>query len=263
MLTDIESFDFTKINMHDPYEVNDNLFKVDLSQDKLKPIMLVLKDLQVLSFTNNMIILSLKSKENIKKIFDDMDTHVVKLIQEKKITKKIRAKFNYRQLTSSFSNKDLTCDILSLNVDLKSENYKTDIYQRMNKKLSTEEATNIMKDNSKVDLVLEIVSVLFNKEEGFIYLENVVRQMKVRKVKPKRIEKLEYSFVDTESESEDDNIQSENKDENEDENKNEDEDENEDRESKSTDDDCLLNTHKVESDEDININIDTDTSCSD
>ena len=130
MFTDIESFDFTKINMHDPYEVNDNLFKVDLSQDKLKPIMLVLKDLHVLSFTNDMIILSLKSKENIKKIFDDIDTHVVKLIQEKKITKKIKAKFNYRQLTSSYTNKELSCDILSLNVDLKSQDYKTEIYQK-------------------------------------------------------------------------------------------------------------------------------------
>ena len=261
MLTDIESFDFTKINMHDPYEVNDNLFKVDLSQDKLKPIMLVLKDLQVLSFTNDTIILSLKSKENIKKIFDDIDTHVVKLIQEKKIIKKLKAKFNYRQLTSSFSNKDLTCDILSLNVDLKSENYKTDIYQRMNKKLSTDEAINLMKDNSKVDLILEIVSVLFNKEEGFIYLENVVRQMKVRKVKPKRIQKLEYSFIDTESsESEDDiNIQIENED-----NEN---DNDEDQRSKSTDDDCLLNTHKIHSDEDedenIDINLDSETSNSD
>lgn len=261
MLTDIESFDFTKINMHDPYEVNDNLFKVDLSQDKLKPIMLVLKDLQVLSFTNDTIILSLKSKENIKKIFDDIDTHVVKLIQEKKIIKKLKAKFNYRQLTSSFSNKDLTCDILSLNVDLKSENYKTDIYQRMNKKLSTDEAINLMKDNSKVDLILEIVSVLFNKEEGFIYLENVVRQMKVRKVKPKRIQKLEYSFIDTESsESEDDiNIQIENED-----NEN---DNDEDQRSKSTDDDCLLNTNKIHSDEDedenIDINLDSETSNSD
>lgn len=261
MLTDIESFDFTKINMHDPYEVNDNLFKVDLSQDKLKPIMLVLKDLQVLSFTNDTIILSLKSKENIKKIFDDIDTHVVKLIQEKKIIKKLKAKFNYRQLTSSFSNKDLTCDILSLNVDLKSENYKTDIYQKMNKKLSTDEAINLMKDNSKVDLILEIVSVLFNKEEGFIYLENVVRQMKVRKVKPKRIQKLEYSFIDTESsESEDDiNIQTENED-----NYN---DNDEDQRSKSTDDDCLLNTHKIHSDEDedenIDINLDSETSNSD
>jgi hypothetical protein len=202
-------------------------------------------------------------KAKLKKIFDDIDTHVVKLIQEKKITKKLKTKFNYRQLTSSFSNKDLTCDILSLNVDLKSENYKTDIYQRMNKKLSTEEATNIMKDNSKVDIVLEIVSVLFNKEEGFIYLENVVRQMKVRKVKPKRIEKLEYSFVDTESsESEDGidiNIQIEDDDDD------DDDDENEDKESKSTDDDCLLNTHKVVSDEDknIDINIDSDTSSSD
>jgi hypothetical protein len=254
MLTDIESFDITRINMHDPYEVNDNLFKVDLSQDKLKPIMLILKDLQVLSFTNDMIILSLKSKENIKKMFDDIDTHIVKLIQEKKITKKLKTKFNYRQLTSSYSNKELTCDILSLNVDLKSEHYKTEIFQRMNKKLSTDEAVNIMKDNSKVDLVLEVVSVLFNKEEGFIYLENVVRQMKVRKVKPKRVEKLEYSFVDTESEesdhSDDEQIQLEL------------EEDDEDEKSKSTDDDCLLNTHKVESDEEENldINIDSDTS---
>lgn len=253
MLTDIESFDITRINMHDPYEVNDNLFKVDLSQDKLKPIMLVLKDLQVLSFTNDMIILSLKSKENIKKMFDDIDTHIVKLIQEKKITKKLKTKFNYRQLTSSYANKELTCDILTLNVDLKSDYYKTEIYQRINKKLSIEEAVNIMKDNSKVDLVLEVVSVLFNKEEGFIYLENIVRQMKVRKVKPKRVEKLEYSFVDTESEesnhSDDEQIQLEL------------ENEDEDERSKSTDNDCLLNTHKVESEEeDLNINIDSDTS---
>ena len=154
--------------------------------------------------------------------------------------KKLKTKFNYRQLTSSFSNKELTCDILSLNVDLQSEHYKTEIYQRMNKKLSTEEAINMMKDNSKVDLVLEVISVLFNKEEGFIYLENIVRQMKVRKVKPKRVEKLEYSFVDTESEESDDDIQIEDE--------------------KSTDNDCLLNTHKVESDEDLDINIDSETS---
>jgi len=250
MLTDIEFFDLTKINMHDPYEVNDDLFKVDLSVDKLPPIMIVLKDLQVLSFTTDTIILSLKSKENIKKILDEFDTYVVKLIQEKKITKKLKAKFNYRQLTSSFS-KDLTYDILSLNVNTKSEHYKTDIYQNMNKKLSIEDAINLMKDNSRVDLILEISSVLFNKKEGFIYLENVVRQMKVRKVKPKRIEKLEYSFIDTESDDSEDDSKDNSKIENNDE--------------KSTDDDCLLNTHKVQSDEDenIDINIDTETSNSD
>ena len=92
MLTDINFFDLSKINIHDPYEVNENLLKIDLSQDKLKPIMLVLKDLQVLSFTNDMIILSLKSKENIKKVFDDLDSHIVSVIQEKKITKKLKGR---------------------------------------------------------------------------------------------------------------------------------------------------------------------------
>lgn len=249
MLTDINFFDLSKINIHDPYEVNDNVLKIDLSHDKLKPIMLVLTDLQVLSFTNDMIILSLKSKENIKKVFDDLDSHIVSVIQEKKITKKLKTKFNYRQLTSSFSNKDLTCDILSLNVNLNSDSYKTEIFQKANKKLSNEEALFLMKDNAKVDLVLEVVSVVFNKQEGFIYLENIVRQMKVKKIKPRRIEKLQYSFVDTDSsessESEHNDKLKEDK---------------SDKSNESNDDDCLINTHKVETDdEDIDIHLDLDS----
>ena len=253
MLTDINFFDLSQINIHDPYEVNENLLKIDLSHDKLKPIMLVLKDLQVLSFTNDMIILSLKSKESIKKVFDDLDSHIVSVIQEKKITKKLKTKFNYRQLTSTYTNKDTQCDILSLNVDLKSENYKTEIFQKANKKLSNDDALFLMKDNAKVDLILEVVSVVFNKQEGFIYLENIVRQMKVKKIKPRRIEKLQYSFVDTdssESEVSDD-----------------DEDLKEEKYSYklsgSNDDDCLINTHIVETDdENIDIQLDSNSETS-
>lgn len=253
MLTDINSFDSSKINIHDPYEVNDNILKIDLSQEKLKPIMLVLKDLQVLSFTNDMIILSLKSKENIKKIFDDLDSHIVSVIQEKKITKKLKTKFNYRQLTSTYSHKDITCDILSLNVNLNSESFKTEIYQKANKKISNEDAVILMKDNSKVDLILEIVGIIFNKQEGFIYLENVVRQMKVKKIKPRRIEKLLYSFIDTDSDSVD-SVDSEEQEKQ----------ENSSDSSESNDDDCLINTHKVESDdEDLDIQLDSETSTSD
>ena len=112
----------------------------------------------------------------------------------------------------------------------------------------------IMKDNTKVDVILEVISVVFNKQEGFIYLENLVRQMKVKKIKPRRIEKLQYSFVDTDSSDSDVS--------------NNDEDLKEefsDNLSESNDDDCLVNTHKVETDdeEDIDIHLDSETSCSD
>jgi hypothetical protein len=245
MLTDINFFNSSKINIHDPYEVNENLLKIDLSQDKLKPIMLVLKDLQVLSFTNDMIILSLKSKENIKKVFDDLDSHIVSVIQEKKITKKLKTKFNYRQMTSTYTNKDTQCDILTLNVNLNSDSYRTEIFQKASKKISNDEAMHTMKDNTKVDLILEVISVVFNKQEGFIYLENVVRQMKVKKIKPKRIEKLQYSFVDTDS---DNSISSES--------------EKDSNSVNTNDDDCLINTHKVETDDedDIDIHLDSETS---
>lgn len=202
MIFDINSFDHNSIIMHDLYEINNNVSKIDLSLDKLKPLMLRLEDLQVLSFTHNTVILSLKGKENIKKIFDSLDSHIVNMIQEKKIVKKLKTKFNYRQLTSNYSNKDVVCDIVSLDVNLTSDKFSTELYHNKNKKLSVEEALMIMKDNSKVDLVLEIIGVLFNKDEGVIYLDNVVRQMKIKKIKPKRIENLTYSFVDSDTESE-------------------------------------------------------------
>jgi len=204
MIADILNFQPEKINMHDPYDIDDNTLKIDMSIEKLKPVMLRMTNLQVLSFTNELIVLSLKGNENLKKIFDDIDAHIVSIIQDKKITKRLKTKFNYRQLTSTYTNKSDSSDILSLSVNLNSERFHTEIYQRADKKLSHNEALNMMKDNVKVDIVLEITGVIFNKADGFIYLDNLVRQMKVRKIKPKRVEKIQYSFVDSESESESD-----------------------------------------------------------
>ncbi len=260
MLIDINLFQVSKINVHDPYEVDDNILKVDLSIDKLKPIMLVLNDLQVLSFRDDLIILSLKGNENIKKIIDDLDTYVVSIIQEKKITKKLKTKFNYRPFTSTYTNKDTSYDILSLAVNQSSDVYKTDIYVNANKKLSNEEAINIMKDNARVDIVLEIVGVTFDKKEGFIYLENLVRQMRVKKIKPKRLEKIQYSFVDEDSltksiestestESTESDKQSRTK-----QNK---------RHNKNCDDDCLVDClvdSSKELDIDLDIELESDTS---
>ncbi len=237
MITDINFFNPQKINIHEPHEINENLLKVDLSQDKLKPIMLKLEDLNVISVTDSQLILSLKGKENIKTIFDNLDSYIVSNIQERKIAKKLKTKFNYRQLISSYVNKDISIDILSLNLNFTDNNFKTEIYQKSTKKINKDEALLLMKDNSKVDLILEIVGITFDKQEGFIYLENVVRQMKVKKIKPKRVENLEYSFVDSDESSAD--------------------------ESKSeVNDDCLVDTHKVlnysDEEDEINLNEDMD-----
>lgn len=230
MIIDINFFNSQNINIHDVYEINHNLFKVDLSQDKLKPIMLKLEDLNVISITDSQLILSLKGKENIKTIFDNLDSYIVCNIQERKIAKKLKTKFNYRQLISSYVNKDNSIDILSLNLNFNDNNFKTDIYQKSTKKINKDDALHLMKDNCKVDIILEIVGITFDKQEGFIYLENLVRQLKVKKIKPKRVEHLEYLFVDSDdSKSEVNDSKSEVND-----------------DSKSeVNDDCLVDTHKV------------------
>jgi hypothetical protein len=76
-----------------------------------------------------MLSLSLKTKEDIKKSFDNIDSYIVNEIQERKITKKLKTKFNYRQLTSSYANKDVSYDILTLLIDLESDKYKTSYSQ--------------------------------------------------------------------------------------------------------------------------------------
>jgi len=262
MLTDIDSFDISKIKMHDLYEVGDNIYKVDLSQDKLKPIMLVLKDLNVLSFLHNQIILSLKTRESIKQKFDDIDKFIVDTLQEKKITKRLKTKFNYRQLTSMYSNKDLNCEILSLDVNTSSNEYKTDIYIRKNKKISLDEATLMMKDNSKVSLVLELMGVVFNISDGIIHLDNVVRQIKVQKIKPKRLHHIEYSFVDSDL-SDENNDDIDDIDDIDDKSVSLDKSLNSD-DNKSTDNECLLNTNRIYTDDileiDMRMNINSDTS---
>ena len=253
MIIKVEDFDATKINVHDPYDVNENILKIDLSVDKLKAVMLKIEDLSVLSFNDKNIILDLRAKESIKKIFDNIDSHVVSVIQERKITKRLKTKFNYRQLTSTYTNKDNNYDILSLNIDFNLDNFSTEIFEIKNKKLSHDNALTLLKNNAKVDLILEITGVIFNKEEGFIYLDNIVRQMKVRKIKPKRIEHLEYSFVDSEKSSSDNETDTE------DENNNDkkylsSESENINLKFK-TDDDCLINNSlETDSEEDLDNN---------
>ena len=202
MITSIENFDVMKMNIHDPYDISEHIIKMDISVDKMKPIMLHIEELHVLSFNENNLILDLRGKDELKKMFDNIDSHVVSIIQERKITKKLKTKFNYRQFTSTYTNKDNNYDILSFNVNFNSElNYVTEIYENKHNKVQYNNAATILKNNARAEVVLELVSIIFDKSDGHIYLENIVRQMKIKKIKPKRIDHVPYSFVDSESES--------------------------------------------------------------
>jgi hypothetical protein len=202
MITRIENFDIMKMNIHDPYDINDHIIKMDISIDKMKPIMLHIEELHVLSFSNSNLILDLRCKDELKKMFDNIDSHVVSVIQERKITKKLKTKFNYRQFTSTYTNKDNNYDILSFNVNFNNDvNYVTDIYENKHNKVTYDNAAQLLKNNARAEVVLELVSIVFDKADGHIYLENIVRQMKIKKIKPKRIDNMPYSFIDSETES--------------------------------------------------------------
>jgi hypothetical protein len=264
MITSIENFDIMKMNIHDPYDISDHIIKMDISVDKMKPIMLHIEELHVLSFNENHLILDLRSKDELKKMFDNIDSHVVSIIQERKITKKLKTKFNYRQFTSTYTNKDNNYDILSFNVNFNNDvNYITEIYENKHNKVTFDNASLLLKNNARAEVVLELVSIVFDKADGHIYLENIVRQMKIKKIKPKRIDRIAYSFVDSESEiSDEEDNQSKDSQENEEtedeeteENKNYLSSDSEDGNYNTrTDDDRLLNNLH-------NLNIETDDIC--
>ena len=269
MIIPIEKIDVMKMNIHDPYDINDHIIKIDISVDKMKPIMLHIEELHVLSFSDTHLILDLRGKDELKQMFDNIDSHVVSVIQERKITKKLKTKFNYRQFTSIYTNKDSNYDILSFNLNFDNNaNYVTEIYENKHNKVTHNNASLLLKNNARAEVILELVSIVFDKADGHIYLENIVRQMKIKKIKPKRSDSIPYSFIDSETESSDsDDEDSEHgkKDEEDEENKNylSSESEN-DKYNTRTDDDRLLNNlHNlnIESDE-IGIEDDDNTSIS-
>ena len=192
--------------LYDPYEENNDIVKIDLCYEKNNALMLKLEELNVLTVTEKNIILNLKNKENIKKKFDELDTTIVNIIQERKITKRLKTKFNYRQLTSNYSGKELSFDILNLNLNFESSDYITKIYKNKKTEVDQREMYELLKNNGKAQIVFEIKSIIFDKKENIIYLENIVRQMKVKKLKPKRIEKLDYSFIDSDNSDNSDNL---------------------------------------------------------
>lgn len=233
MIIDFLNLDITSLKLFDPYEESEDIIKIDISLGKNQAIMVKIEELSVLTVTDNNIILNLKDKSDIKKKFDELDAYIVNLIQERKITKRLKTKFNYRQLTSNYTGKDTNIDILNvnLNFDSNSNDFTTKIYKNKLSEIQQNEMFELLKNNGRTQLVVEFKSIIFDKKEGIIHLDNIVRQMKIKKLKPKRIEILEYSFIDSD-ENQNDSIKF----------------------NKSNDDDCLVNTNQQNNSDDISDN---------
>ena len=233
MVIDFLNLDITSLKLFDPYEESEDIIKIDISLGKNQAIMLKIEELSVLTVTDKNIILNLKDKSDIKKKFDELDAYIVNLIQERKITKRLKTKFNYRQLTSNYTGKDTNIDILNvnLNFDSNSNDFTTKIYKNKLSEIQQNEMFELLKNNGRTQLVVEFKSIIFDKKEGIIHLDNIVRQMKIKKLKPKRIEILEYSFIDSD-ENQNDSIKF----------------------NKSNDDDCLVNTNQQNNSDDISDN---------
>ena len=244
MIVKLSNFKISDMVLYDPYDDSEDIVKIDISMNTNQAaIMIQFEELPVLGVSENHIMLSLKDKDNIKTFFNDLDTYIVNIIQEKKITKKLKTKFNYRQLISG--------DILNLNLNFdENKDYNTQIYESSKIKLSSSDMINLLKNNGRSQIVLELKSISFNKKEGVIFLDNIVRQMKVKKLKPKRIDNIKYSFVDTINESDCDSNCESNKDT-----------EIKDKDNKSCDDDCLIdNNNKSDtSDDELMLQSDNDT----
>ena len=203
MIINITDFKIDDIVLYDPYDETDDIVKIDISTNKNQAsILLQLEELTVLAVNDTNIMLSLKDKDYIRKFFNDIDAYIVSIIQEKKITKRLKTKFNYRQLLSGG-------DILNLHLNFKEDNdYITQIYQNKLTKLNDTDMILLLNNNGRASVIFELKSIILNKKDGIIYLENIVRQMKVKKLKPKRISNIKYSFVDSENSenlSDDDN----------------------------------------------------------
>jgi hypothetical protein len=201
MIAKLEDIDIKQINIHDPYDESDNILKMDLSIEKMQPLMLRLDELSVITITDNNIILDIRNKDNIKTFFTKLDEYIVSILHERKITKKLKIKFNYRQLISTYTGKDTQYDILSLNLNFDDATYNTEVYQSQKNKLNKLDTLHLCKDNTHSECIVELTSLIFDKSNAIIYIDNVIRQMKVKKIKPKRIAKINYSFVDSECSS--------------------------------------------------------------
>jgi hypothetical protein len=134
MIVNFTDTDIKKINLYNPYDESEDIIKMDISYDKNYALMMKLDELNVITITEKNILLDLNNNDNIKNKFEEIDKYIIYLIQDRKITKKLKTKFNYRPLISTYNGKDNNYDILNLNLNFEKDDFITDVYINKKKK---------------------------------------------------------------------------------------------------------------------------------
>jgi hypothetical protein len=196
------TIELDKIYLHNPLLESDKVI-CELSYDKLEPFMFFIDTLKVIKFTNDEIILDLRNNDHIKNLFNDIDEKIVAEIQTRQLVKNYGLKkFTYIPLINNYTNNNNeTFDVLKLKVNLFGD-YKTALFFKYDKPIHN---LSIMQTDITVKTIFECINLTFDKVSKLIYLDNCVRQIKVKQLKPTRVKNLDYSFVDSDDEKVNDN----------------------------------------------------------
>uniref|UniRef100_A0A6C0ED42 Uncharacterized protein n=1 Tax=viral metagenome TaxID=1070528 RepID=A0A6C0ED42_9ZZZZ len=183
-----------KIQLNDWIDEGESIV-MDLSYETpTEPVMLYFDLFNVYSYSDktNELKLDVTESQDVTKFFDELDRHLVSLVNK---NKKLLSQYDvktYKPLLQIGETDNGKKQLLKLKTEWKSD-YKTCVYgydkkENYNGKL--------LEDNCKVKTVVELLSLVLNKNTGTIHIENQVRQLQLVKlvIRPERIKHLEYSF---------------------------------------------------------------------
>lgn len=193
------NLNFSKININDPIS-NEQYMVFDISYGKTDPLFIYLETSDIIKYNDQEIIFDLNSNLKLKEFFDKIDEVMINYIQANKILKKYSLKnFNYKPINAIYTNKDNTkSDICKLRTDLNSQ---THIYTNKDSQIKPEEWMKLVKSKLKGKCIAEFVELVIDKMNKTIFLNIMIRQLKIKKVRTTRVSNLPYSFVDSEEEN--------------------------------------------------------------
>lgn len=172
------TFDVSKINISEII-TKENYMECSLSINNT-PVMIFMDNLKITKFNEEEILVNLKNDINYKKIFTDLDNYILSYIHQNNIhTKYNLNKFDYIPFINSYTNlnKD-TFDVIKLKLNMNDiPDNKTNIFYKYGEPVNDLE---IMKQDITVKIIVECLNITFDMSNKNIYIDNCVRQIKVK-----------------------------------------------------------------------------------
>jgi len=195
----LNDFDFNQLKLNPVLYKNDNLilnFYINDGDTKITPLFFIDK-LDVIKFTNKIILLNLSNNNDIVKFFTNLEHTILNLIKESEIIKKYKLKnYSFISLVNNYTSKnDENFDILKLNVSL-NEEFGTSLFYRYGNPVVD---IAVMNTTISVKTIFELISIIFDTKQQEIIVNNCCRQIKVKQKHEiiNRLKDLSYSFIDS------------------------------------------------------------------